>query len=179
MKNKSFLVFLLVFCMSFFSFACKKEEVREYRNVEAPNMQKMEGEAGLDFINMHNYVIDNMSQQYTPFFYIKNGEFDISGDNEKKLISVSCKCMNGTLKSDVDLFFSLVLQFIGYNAAEQDFRFKAPSIDNTGAYTDFGTVFDTYSLELYAENDDGTILYNNIYKNGTNIPIEPRYWSES
>lgn len=178
MKNKSFIVFLLVFCMSILLFSCKKADITDYSSGIAPSIEKSKGEIGLDFVEMHNYVIDSISEQYTPFFFIKDGQFDISGDNQNKLIIVSCTCLDGTTVNDVDLFFSLVLQYIGFNAAEQDFRYVKPSTDETGTFIDFGTVFNTYDLRIKSQTESGSVLRDDYVKKGTKIPIDSRYWSE-
>lgn len=159
------------------TFACKKEQNYEASAI-APDTGKLQTEYNLDFTEIHNSVIDAISSQYTPFFFIKNGEFDISGDNEKKVIQVSCTCMDGTTVEDVDLFLSMVLQYIGSNAAEQDFRFAAPKVDGSGTFVDFGTVFNTYGLALRCDTESGKILRNDDIKAGGKIPVDSRYWKE-
>lgn len=158
-------------------FACKSKKEYEGSPV-APDVNKLSADYKLDFTDMHNYVIDTLSSQYTPFFYIKNGEFEISGDNVKKIIELKCTCMDGTTVEDLDLFLSMVLQYIGFNAAEQDYRFTAPKIDSTGTYLDFGTVFNTYGLALRCDTESGKILRKDDIKAGEKIPVDSRYWKE-
>ncbi len=180
MFRKNILLFvMLLTCISLVS--CRNKET-DYSNMafEAPAVNENAGsEYNLDFIRMHNFVIDSLQSEVTPFFYIVEGKFDVDGNNQDKLIEVKCVCQNGCVESDVDLFFTYVLNYIGINAAEQDYRFKAPSTDSDGTYTDFGTVFDVYNLKLYSETESGEVLHDIYVKAGDTIPIDPRYIKES
>ena len=161
--------------------ACKKKVI-DYSNmaVEAPVREtNANSEYNLNFVNMHNFVIDSLQSEFTPFFYIVEDEFDIDGNNDDKLIEVKCKCLDGCVESDIDLFFTYVLNYISINAAEQDYRFEAPHVDSTGTYIDYGTVFNTYDLKLYCESESGEIIYDEYIKKGETIPIDPRYIKES
>lgn len=175
MKTKKILCLIL---MATLLMSCGKKKEENYSKLP-PDTKLITGEYNLDFVTMHNYVVDELQSELTPFFYIKNGSFDISGDNEKKSIEVSCKCMDGCVENDVDLFFSMVLNLMSFSAAEQDYRFKAPSVDNSGAYIDYGTVFNVYDLKLYAETESGKVLKNLIVTHGYKIPIESRFIEES
>lgn len=167
----SYLMILLVFCVS-----CKKQEKITYSQ-ETPETAVLENkEPEFDFVEMHNYVIDAISANANPFFFVKDGKFDISGTNDPKVIKVSCVCIDGTVEQDANLFFSLVLNNIGFNAAEQDFRYEKPTTDKNGTFTSFGTVFNDYSLELHAETESGTVIIDKEIKAGDNIPVDPRYW---
>ena len=135
----------------------------------------------LDFYGddeMHNYVINSIQNEYTPFFFVKEGKFDISGDNAKRIIDIKCTCMNGTTEQDVALFFSMVLNFAGSNAHEQDYRFDAPKTDSEGTYINFGTLFNYFNLKLYADDESGNVIVNYNVKPGGKIPVEPRYIKE-
>lgn len=178
MKKKSFL--LVIFCIfTLFLFtSCKKEENEIIYSNDKPNIEISKENPNLDFTEMHNFVIDSITSQETPFFYIEEGKFDISGDNDKKVIKITCTCMEGTTVNDLDLFLSLVLNYIGANAAEQDFRFKNPSMDSEGSYTDFGTVFSMYDLQIDSKDTKGNVIRNDYIKAGDIIPIESRIWSE-
>lgn len=178
MKNKGFNVFLLLFCVSITLLACKKEVNPKFEPGTMPDIAKATGDYNLDFAAMHNFVIDSISADYNPFFFIKDGCFDISGDNKNRVITVTCTCQNGTLRDDVDLFLSLVLNYIGFNAAEQDFRFANPRTDNEGSYLDFGTIFNTFDLVIKATTESGEVLHDDYIKKGNKIPVESRYWSE-
>ena len=177
-KRKSFLLFALFTCL--FLMSCKKEEI-DYTKyaVTKPDMSARVGEYDLDFIEMHNYVITELESELTPFFYIVNGKFNISGDNINKIIEVKCQCLDGTVEDDVDLFFSMVLNYIGHNAHEQDLRFESPKTDDEGTYLDFGSVFDTYSLTLFADNQSGNVIKEVHVKSGDKIPVDPRYIKEN
>ena len=72
----------------------------------------------------------------------------------------------------------MALNGIALNAAEQDYRFKSPNVDNEGTYLDFGTVFNVYSLQINATCDDGTVLMDKVFKAGEKITIDPRYIKE-
>ena len=175
---KSLIVFVLLCSILG---ACKKAET-DYGKliVESPAEEKNHNsDYNLSFVSMHNFVIDSLQSELTPFFYIVEGEFDVDGDNEKKLIEVKCKCLDGCVESDIDLFFTYVLNYISINAAEQDYRFEAPHVDSTGTYIDYGTVFNSYDLKLYCESESGEIIYDEYIKKGEEIPIDPRYIKES
>ena len=156
--------------------ACKKQEKITYSQETPETAVLAEKEPELDFVEMHNYVIDTISSNANPFFFVKDGKFDISGTNDPKAIKISCVCINGTVEQDVNLFFSLVLNNIGFNAAEQDFRYEKPKTDGDGTFISFGTIFNDYDLELHAENEDGTVIVDKKIKAGEDIPVDPRYW---
>lgn len=185
--SKRYMTIVLLCLLSISMFACKKKSAADLAKmvgtnseiyIGAPDLNLKEGAYDLNFVRMHNYVIDYMTEEAMPFFYVKNGEFDISGDNKTKVIEVKCKCIKGTTVEDVDLFLSMVLNGIGTNAAEQDFRFKAPSVGQDGAYTDFGSVFKEYRLKIDAEVDDGTVLRKEDIRAGQRIPVDPKYIME-
>lgn len=159
--------------------ACKKDVTTEFASVEPPNMNKMNGEYNLDFVDMHNFVIDSL-QERGFYFFIKTNSFSIDGDNKKKLIKVNCTCLDGTVVEEANLLLSDVLKFIGMNAAEQDYRFVAPKIDknDSNVYIDFGTVFNTYDLEVSMETESGSILRKDYVKAGGKMPVDSRIWSE-
>ena len=174
MQIKRRVVFMLLL-LSCLLFSCKN--TIDYTNIKAtaPEMRPIPINFGLDFVEMHNYVIDGLQSELNPYFYIVNGSFDISGDNEKKEIVVKCTCLNGCVLSDVDLFFSQVLNLMAINAAEQDNKYKAPTVAEDGVYLDFGTVFNSYDLRLFADLQSGDILRDTYIEKGNTIPIEPRY----
>lgn len=176
--TRIFKLFLCAIALFSLLTACKKDIDYSTVSKVKPEISASSGEISLDFNEMHNFVIDSISSEATPFFYITEGKFDISGDNEKKDIVISCMCLDGTTVSDLDLFMSAVLNNVAFSASEQDYRFEKPSTDNTGTYTNFGNVFNTYNLKIYAVNESGEIIRDNYIKAGSAIPIEPRYWRE-
>lgn len=176
LKRFSILVLMLISVISLSS--CKKTTDYSKIRAERPDQSIKTGDYDLNFVIMHNYVINYISQEFMPFFYIKNNSFDISGDNEKKIISVKCTCVSGTVVDDVDLFLSMVLNGIATNAAEQDYRFKAPSVSSDGTYIDFGNVFDVYALKIYADVEDNTVLRDDFYQPKAPIPINPKFIKE-
>lgn len=172
-------LFFLMLIISLTSLVSCKKKIDYSRVVsEKPDLDLKTGEYDLDFDAMHNYVIDYLSSEVMPFYFVINGSFDISGDNSSKVISVRCTCMNGTVLSDLDLFLSMVLNGIALSASEQDYRFKKPSVLSDGSYGDYGTVFDVYGLKIYADLENKAILRNDSFKPGDTIPIDPRYIKE-
>lgn len=179
MLKRSFnFVLLLLITITLMSCSNKSKDYSELATIEPPKIGTQEGEYALDFVSIHNFVIDYITENEMPFFFVKEGEFDISGDNEEKFIKITCQCIKGTVLDDVDLFLSMTLNGISLNAAEQDYRFKAPSVGKDGSYNDFGTVFDTYELQIDAKLDDGTVLRQETIRPGQRIPIDPKYIME-
>lgn len=174
LKRTFSFVLLLLLMTSMLSCGGKSKDYSNLANVEPPKTEKPSGEYNLDFISMHNSVIDYVAESGLPFFFVKEGQFDISGDNEKKYIKLTCECIKGTTIEDLDLFLSITLNGIGLNASEQDYRFKAPSVKD-GTYVDFGTVFNTYGVQIDAKVEDGTVLRNIKVEPGQRIPVDPRY----
>ena len=171
-------ILLVLFLLSCFLFSCKKTTDYTAIKATAPEVRQVPINYGLDFTEMHNYVIDSLQSELTPFFYIVNGKFDISGDNDKKEIVVKCTCLNACVPEDVNLFFSYVLNLIGINASEQDYKYKAPSVSADGTYLDFGTVFNSFDLRLFADKESGDVIRDTYVKKGEPIPIDPRYIKE-
>lgn len=177
MKTMRFTLFFIVLMISFLLSSCKKE-VEIPKSIDTPDLTINSSDGDIDFILLHNGVLTNLMSEANPFFYIKEGEFDISGDNDNKNILIKCTCINGTTVEDLDLFLSRVLCFIGIECAEQNFKFKTPIVSKEGNYQSFGTVFDTYSLEFDCKTENGTILRSEKIKAGEEIPVDPRYWNE-
>ncbi len=181
MFKKTSSVFLLLFIIVSL-FACKKtdiNETREFPYETAPYYGVPSEDYNLDFTDMNNYVIDYLNSENMPFFFVKSNKDGIlTGDNEKKLITITLVCAKGTTVHDLDLFLSMALNGIGFNAAEQDSRFKRPTVDSDGAFTDFGNVFNVYSLKIDAKTDDGEVLRDDYINATDRIPIEPRYIKE-
>ena len=176
---KRFSLFAMTIIIILSSLVSCKRSIDYSRIVsEKPDQNVRTGGYDLDFVSMHNYVIDYLSSELMPFFFVKDGSFDIDGDNNTKVINVKCTCMNGTVVYDLDLFLSMVLNGIALSAAEQDFRFKRPSVDSDGTFLDFGNIFDIYTLNIYADLEDKTVLRNNSFKPGEQITIDPRYIKE-
>ena len=171
-------LFVLLLSLVFSLFSCKKSIDYSKISVEKPNQELKTDAFDLDFVVMHNFVIDYITSEVTPFFFVKDNSFDISGDNEKKNITITCTCLNGTTVQDLDLFLSMVLNGVAMNAAEQDYRFKTPSTDSEGTYIDFGNVFETYELKIHAELENKTVLRDNTFRPGSKISIDPRYIKE-
>ena len=176
LKRLSLFVLMLLLALSLF--ACKKGIDYSKISGEKPNQELKTGDYDLDFVTMHNFVIDYLTSEVMPFFFVKDNSFDISGDNEKKSITITCTCLKGTTIDDLDLFLSMVLNGIAMNASEQDYRFKTPSVANDGTYLDYGNVFDTYELRINAVTEDNKVLRNDTFKAGSKISIDPRYIKE-
>ncbi len=177
LKRLSLCVLLMLISL-FALISCKKKIDYSKIKSEKPVTEIQTGDYELDFTIMHNSVIDYLSSEVMPFFFIKENGFDISGNNTDKSINLTCKCLDGTTIEDLNLFLSMALNGIALNAAEQDYRFKSPNVDNEGTYLDFGTVFNVYSLQINATCDDGTVLMDKVFKAGEKITIDPRYIKE-
>lgn len=177
LKRFSLGVLMMLILVSMLT-SCKKKVDYSKIKSEKPVTEIQTGDYDLDFTIMHNSVIDYLSSEYMPFFFVKENGFDISGDNTNKSITLTCQCIDGTTYEDVSLFLSMALNGIALNAAEQDFRFKSPTVDKDGTYLDYGTVFNTYSLKIDATRDDGYKLVDKTFKPGEKITIDPRYIKE-
>ena len=179
-KKFSCLFLMLIICCLFLS--CKNKNAIDdslLYGTRKPDLELPTGDYQLDFVDMNNYVIEYLNSEVMPFFFVKSNQDGIlSGDNDKKLITVSCVCAKGTTVNDVDLFLSMVLNGIGFNAAEQDYRFKNPTVGTDGSYVDFGTVFNVYDLKIDAKDENGTVLRNDLIKATERIPIDPRFIKE-
>ena len=176
MLNKRRIVLMLVL-FSCLLFSCKKSIDYTSINAAAPEMRQVPTQYGIDFVEMHNYVIDGLQSddEVSPYFYIVNCSFDISGDNDKMEIVVKCTCLDMCVLHDVDLFLSHVLYLMALNASEQNSKYKAPTVLNDGTHADFGTVFNSYDLRLFVNKQSGEVLEDVLIKKGEEIPVDPRY----
>ena len=180
-KSSNIILFSLLCAISILLTNCRMKDSIDYSSLkdqEPPVLETLSSNYNLNFTYMHNYVIDTLTENFTPFFYIKDNSFFVDGDNEKKTISVSCICLDGTTIHDLDLFLSMVLNAIGINASEQDFRFAPPKTDNDGTYLDFGGVFNTYTLIIDTKTENNQVLRNHTIRPGSKIPVESKYIME-
>lgn len=174
------------FFISFFSFilvfmtACVRERSIKNYSGKSPIMNLEPNMVKLDFNQLHNYVIEHILSQMTPFFYINDNTFIIDGSNneDNKFISINATCDNEATIHDVDLFLSLVLYYIGEDATEDFDIFKVPTISSNGEHLDFGTVFNYYDLKINIIKENGDKLVDEYIYAGDKIPVEPKYWSE-
>ena len=174
-------ILLVLFLLSCLLFSCKKKTDYTKNNAAAPNMVQVPTQSGLDFVEMHNFVIDGLQPsdgEEMPYIFIVNNSFDISGDNDKMEITVRCTCLDGCVLHDVDLFLSDVLYLMALNASEQSSKYKAPTVLNDGTHADFGTVFNSYDLRLFVIKQSGEVLEDVLIKKGEQIPVDPRYIRE-
>lgn len=189
MKKLLSIVLVCVVAMSFT--ACVKEQdmhMTYAENVEPETGIAEKGEIKFNFIEMHNYVIEQLSETYNPFFFIKENEFDIDGtdDGDDRSIIITANTIKKTAKQDVDLFISWILLYISENASTQNFRYQSPSKvadhdpDGTTFYTysDFGTVFNDYDLKIKITREDGVTIYDLTVKRGQKLPFNPSYIRE-
>ena len=174
--KKKLAVFLFLFLTILTSCVQKNMRRRDYSGFN-PLTAKPEYD-GLDFVALHNDVLTYMMSEKTPFFYVKENTFDISGSNSPKVINVKAICLNGTVEEEAKLFLSMVLNYIGYVSSEQVSEYEQPKMDRTNTYIDFGTVFNDYDLDIDVKDDKGNILVKTYVKAGSHIPVEPRYWKE-
>lgn len=180
-KKISFVFLMLLSASTLFSCSNKSNvtETKEFPYETKPYYGNLTGDYNLDFNDMNNYVIDYLNSEAMPFFFVKSNKDGIlSGDNDKKLITITCTCTNGTTVHDLDLFLSMALNGIGYNASEQDSRFVKPSVGQDGSFTDFGTVFNVYNLKIDAKDESGNVLRDDYINATERIPIDPKYIKE-
>ena len=182
MKKIYFCLMVVVFVVLSLM-GCSKKEQQKYTNPAFnPLDYEPTGEYNLDFVSLHNFVIDSMMEEDTPFFFIKNGTVDISGTNDPRVITLTCECLKKTTVEDLDLFLSMAIRLIGQGAHIQDSRFEMP-VEAENTYQDFGTVFNYYDLKLNCVLEDdqdgkkGAVLRDNYIPAGKQIPVNPRYWS--
>lgn len=190
---KKILSILLVLAMVLSLSACAKEHISPKVNYSGntipPDMDVAEDkDIKFNFIEMHNYVMEQLAEVYNPFFFIKENEFDIDGrdDDEEKYISITANTLKKTSKQDVDLFVPWILIYISENASVQNFKYDPPAteIDHEedgsafNVYTDFGTVFKDYDLKVKITREDGVTLYDLTVKKGQKIPFNSTYIRE-
>ena len=177
---KKFSISFLLLISMILTISCKAKKAvnnQPFPFATKPELNYISGAYNLDFNDMNAYVIDYLRSDVLPFFFVKdNKDGVLKGDNSTKTITVFCTCMNGTTKNDLDLFLSMALLGISYNASEQDFRFKAPN-SKDGHYTDFGNVFNVYNLKIEAVDESGNIIRNELINATDRMPdsIKPEY----
>ena len=186
------IVSILVLVSILFTGCVKPQIVRNYSGLAPYSIGKQIDPESIeiDFNQVHNevltFIMDEAKRSWSNFFFINNGQFDISGSNDPKSITITLECMEGTTTGDLDLFLSLVLQLIGYSCSEQNHKYSKPTYDSSiNAYTDFGTVYSDYDLIVKAtieatSNKPASTLLDLEVKAGTKFPeeIDPRYWGE-
>ena len=179
MKNIKRLTSILLVLVLLMSTACVKETRKKmYANISPEDLYIDQNDIRINFVMVHNDVLTSMMKEDTPFFYIKNNSFDISGTDDPKVIYITADTMEGTTKQDIDLFLSMALTYIGFACSEQNNKYKNPSIDETGTYLDFGTVYNDYDLSIKVTIEGKDYLVDQYIKAGNKIPIEPKYWKD-
>lgn len=118
----------------------------------------------MDFVQLNNDVIDDLSRKADIFPFIKSIELD--GDNDKKTIEVDIDIQKDITDDAVQILLSDVTKRIGNNAYIQDFRLK--KADDT----QFGTVFNIYSYN-YKVTSGEDVLYDDTIPAGDSIPLDP------
>lgn len=173
---KKILSILLIFTL-LLTTACVKEQRRKmYANISPKDLYIDQDNININFVMVHNDVLTSMLKEDTPFFYIKDNSFDISGSNDPNVIYITADTLEGTTKADIDLFLSMALTYIGFACSEQNNKYKTPSIDETGTYLDFGSVYDEYDLSIKITIEGKDYLVNEYIKAGKKIPVDSRYW---
>jgi len=179
MNNNKKSIFIAILLIVSILCGCNRPRiVRNYSNKPPVQFNNVD-EANLNFTVLHNYVIDNILSQMTPFFFVQDNTFEISGTNgEYKSIKITATCDKGTIRHDLDLFLSLVLYYIGEGAAVQYDVYKVPTVDSEGTHLDFGTVFNEYSIVFDISLPDNKVLLKETVDAGDPIPVDPKYWGE-
>lgn len=173
---KKILSILLIFTL-LLTTACVKEQRRKmYANISPKDLYIDQDNININFVMVHNDVLTSMLKEDTPFFYIKDNSFDISGSNDPNVIYITADALEGTTKADIDLFLSMALTYIGFACSEQNNKYKTPSIDETGTYLDFGSVYNEYDLSIKITIEGKDYLVNEYIKAGKKIPVDSRYW---
>ena len=155
----------------------RNTSLRSY-STEDPQKRTPPMNTGLEFVELHNDVLTSIMGQYTPFFFVVENGFVISGTNDPKVIKIELTCLEGTTKADVDLVLSMALNYIGIFASEQLFKYKAPQLGDDNTYLDFGTVFNDYDLSVKVVDVKDKTIEEFYTKAGNKIPIDPRYIME-
>ena len=86
-KSSNIILFSLLCAISILLTNCRMKDSIDYSSLkdqEPPVLETLSSNYNLNFTYMHNYVIDTLTENFTPFFYIKDNSFFVDGDNEKK-----------------------------------------------------------------------------------------------
>lgn len=149
-----------------------------YRQVDIEELMTPTTKQEINFEELHNDVIEGMLTMKNTFFYIADNGFKVSGSNDPKEIKIDLICIEGVGSAEAELIFSMALNLIGNYCAQQDFRYKAPTLGDDNVYKDFGTVFNDYALKLHAIDTKDNVLFDANVVAGAKIPIDPQYIME-
>lgn len=177
--KKARIVGILALIMILTSCEARKLPVyNKYRRVNPEEIISPVNTDELNFEELHNDVIDGMLTMKNTFFFIEENGFVVTGSNDPKMIEVDLTCAEGASKTDVELVYSMALNLIGNYCAQQNFKYKEPTLGSDNVYKDFGTVFNDYALKLYAKDTKDNIIYNENIAAGSKIPVDPQYIME-
>ena len=158
-KYSLLLCFMLMLACALTSCKPKYVSPLESPRAEMPENAPQE----LDFVQMHNNVIEQFSGDET-YMFVK--ALDINGSNEPKEISVEIEVMEKTADEAVEVFLSQLITAISQDACAQDMRYTAPDAES------FGSVFDSYKLH-YTVMRGAEIYLDEEIDTDTEIPVTP------
>lgn len=125
----------------------------------------------LDFNQLHNDTIEGIQlvEDGEPYVFISN--FDISGDESSKTLTIRAEAVEGTSEDDCENFASIALRQINDAAAQQDARYELSTSDS------FGSLYNEYAIDLAVSDADGGFIYSLSVPAGDEIPLNPDYES--
>lgn len=136
----------------------------------APNFEQTK-DVELDYTQLYNDVLESFGDaDENPYSFI--AAFDISGDDEKRVVTVTASCVDGATKGDVEQFAAAALRRINDAAVTQSNEYSLSSQES------FGSFWDKYELKLTitpvsaGDNADEALLKLDI-KPGEEIPLNP------
>ncbi len=142
-------------------------QTRDTVSIE-PDTEGFSG-ADIDFIQVHDDVIDAFGNEETnPYVYIT--DLVINGTNDPKALFITASCIEGTTEEDSERFAAACLRRVAAAIAIQSAEFEG------GTQTDFGNVYDTFSVSLTISLDgaeEGDYLYDLELEPGDEIPLDP------
>ncbi|MDO5564318.1 MAG: hypothetical protein Q4F88_03725 [Eubacteriales bacterium] len=163
-------LFCMIVVLSFFLVSCTNLNApKKHYNTVNPITGEgiLGGDENIGFVQMHNSVIDGLKSEMTPFFFIKENMFDISGDNEKKEIYLTFDCLEGTTEADASLVVVWVSKLMANEASIQQSRFKPSTKDS------YGTLFDEYALIINCTEEGKDLIVKTI-RPGEEMPYDAR-----
>lgn len=135
-----------------------------------PNFEQTK-DVELDYTQLYNDVVESFGdEEENPYSFIKS--FDISGDDEKRVVTVTASCVDGATKEDVEQFAAAALRRINDAAVTQSNEYSMSSQET------FGSFWDKYALNLTvtplsAGDDASKALLHLDIKAGEAIPLNP------
>ena len=160
---------LMLLCTAALMLAgCAPTEETEVKR--GPDMSQKEN-VKLDFVQLHNDTIDAFGDaEDNPYVFIS--DVNVSGDNDKKTISIDAVCLDDTTKEEAEQFAAAAVRHANDATVTQSTEFEQSSQQS------FGNLFDKYALTLTVrpegtKDDSSTYLVNLKLSPGEEIPLNP------